>query len=112
MASETVNALLTYKSYAVTARKLGITVPALRDRVKRYKLQPIIDECVRDARNTLILHSEESANKLIDLTNSDDENVALKASESVLDRTGVTKSECNNTQVNILNNMSVEFVED
>jgi transcriptional regulator of acetoin/glycerol metabolism len=95
--AQTVAALLTTSSITEAAKQLGISRPNLHERINNYGLQETLNDIRANAVNELILGSNKAARKLVQQVDSDDEKVAQSASNSILDRAGVTKSDKNTT---------------
>lgn len=102
LASETLLAVTTSETGQEAADKLGISRQHLYRRIKEYGLTDKILVLREDALNELTLGSMKAAQKLVKLIDSDNETIAKGASESVLDRAGVTKSDSSSN--NTINN--------
>jgi len=106
---QTVNALTTSVTQTEAAYMLGITPAALNKRLKSYpevrrSIEFIQKQAVDYAKRRLRNYAPKASDRLVELIDSNSEDMQLKASVQVLDRVGVTKEDPKaNIQVNILN---------
>lgn len=91
LASETLIAVLTSDTISEAAEKLGISRQMVHVRITKYELQDKIKNLLDDARMELQVGSTKAARSLVKLLDSDDERTVKAASDSILDRVGLTK---------------------
>lgn len=113
LAAETLIAVTTSETIQEAADKLGISRTQTHNRIKQYGLQEKILALKEDALAELTLGGAKAARNLVSKIDSTNESVSLGASNSVLDRIGLTKQDTSNTttiQFNI-NNSARKFVD-
>lgn len=93
IASETLIAVTTSEDIGEAAEKLGISRKQVYERINKYELKDKIIALKQNAIMELSATSIKAARRIGKLIDSDDERVALAASNSNLDRIGVTKSD-------------------
>jgi len=93
LAAETLLAVTQSEDMYEAAEKLGITRKQVYERINKYDLREKILKLKEDALLELSTTSIKAARKIGSLIDSDDEKIALAASNSNLDRVGVTKSD-------------------
>jgi len=93
LAAETLLAVTTSDNIEQAAEKLGITRQQVHWRIKEYELKDKIVALKENALLELSTTSVKAARKIGKLIDSDDEKIALAASNSNLDRIGLTKSD-------------------
>jgi len=93
LAAETLLAVTTSDNIEQAAEKLGITRQQVHWRIKEYELKDKIVALKENALLELSTTSVRAARKIGKLIDSDDEKIALAASNSNLDRIGLTKSD-------------------
>ena len=71
----------------------------MHERIVKYELKEKIQQLKENALTELTLGAPKAAQKLVKLIDSDNEQIAKTASDSVLDRVGVTKSDNTNTNI-------------
>ena len=99
LATETLIAVTTSETIREAAEKLNISQKQVFERIKKYELKDKILTLKEDALLELSTTSVKAARRIGTLIDSDDEKVALAASNSNLDRVGVTKSDNTNTNI-------------
>ena len=99
LATETLIAVTTSETIREAAEKLNISQKQVFERIKKYELKDKILTLKEDALLELSTTSVKAARRIGTLIDSDDEKVALAASNSNLDRVGVTKSDSTNTNI-------------
>jgi transposase-like protein len=97
-ASDTMQAILETDTMTAAAKKLGIKRQTLYERVDRFDLRDQIADLRHNALLELLASSTKASRKLIKHMDSEDEKVSLAASNSVLDRTGITKQDNSGTK--------------
>lgn len=97
LAAETLIAVTSSDTIQQAADLLGISRKQVHERIVKYELKEKILQLKENALTELTMGAPKAARKLISLIDSDDEKVAKSASDSVLDRAGVTKSDNNST---------------
>lgn len=107
LAAETLLAVTTSETMDEAAKKLGISRKQVYWRIKEYELKEKIVTLKEDALAELSMGATKAARKLVTLIDSESEQIAKSASDSVLDRIGVTKGDT--TNVNIFQG-DVQFV--
>ena len=107
LAAETLLAVTTSETMDEAAKKLGISRQQIYKRIDKYELKEKIVALRENALNELTVGSVKAARKLVTLIDSESEQIAKSASDSVLDRIGVTKGDA--TNVNIFQG-DVQFV--
>ena len=93
LAAETLLAVTQSENMQEAADKLGITRKQVYERINKYELREKILKLKEDALLELSTTSIRAARKIGTLIDSYDEKIALAASNSNLDRVGVTKSD-------------------
>lgn len=93
LAAETLIAVTTSETIQEAADKLGISRTQTHNRIKQYGLQEKILALKEDAITELTLGGTKAARNLISKIDSENESVSLNASNSVLDRVGLTKQD-------------------
>lgn len=91
LAGETLIAVILSDTIQEAATKLGITRQMVHERINKYELKDKIANLKEQALIELHMGTTKAARKLITLIDSEDEKVAKAASDSVLDRVGLTK---------------------
>ena len=103
LASETLLAVVMSNTVQEAADKLGITRQMVHERIKRYELKDKIAELRNHALLDLQMGASKAAQKLVRLVESENEAVARAASDSVLDRVGLTKADSSEQKGNTFN---------
>lgn len=93
LASETIVAVVMSNTIQEAADKLGITRQMVHERITKYDLKDRITELKTHALTELQLGATKAAQKLVSHIDSPDEKTSLAASNSVLDRVGLTKTD-------------------
>lgn len=109
LAAETLIAVTSSENIQGAADLLGISRKQVHERIVKYELKEKILQLKEHALTELTMGAPKAARKLITLIDSDDEKVAKAASDSVLDRVGVTKSDNNSN--NTINNFGQILVD-
>lgn len=97
LAAETLVAVTTHETIGEAAQALGISRKQVHERIVKYELKEKILALKEQALLELTVSGSKAARKLSQLIDSENETVAKSASDSVLDRIGVTKSDNGNT---------------
>ena len=103
LASETLLAVVMSNTVQEAADKLGITRQMVHERINRYELKDKIAELRAHALLDLQMGASKAAQKLVRLVDSENETVARAASDSVLDRVGLTKADTGDGKGNTFN---------
>lgn len=110
--NQTVSALVETNGNKTAASKIiGISVQALIARTKTHpvileKLEQFRSMLIEDARAKILFTAPIAADKLSNLvTSGESQRMQFDAALQVLDRSGITKPNENNIQVNVLNNL-------
>lgn len=93
LAAETLVAVLLSENMQQAADRLGISRQHLYVRIDKYDLKDKIADLKEKAQLELYAGVTKAANKLVELIDSQDEQMAKDASESILDRVGLTKAD-------------------
>ena len=93
LASETLLAVVMSDTVQQAADKLGISRQMVHERINRYDLKDKIAALKEQAIVELHLGTTKAAQKLVGLLDSEDEKVVKAASDSILDRVGLTKAD-------------------
>lgn len=96
LAAETLIAVTTSETIQEAADKLGISRTQTHARINSYGLKEKILALKEDALSELTVGSVKAARNLVKLVDSENESVSLGASNSVLDRIGLTKQDQGN----------------
>ena len=99
LAAETLIAVTSSTTIQEAADILGITRKQVHERIVKYELKERIQQLKENALTELTMGAPKAAQKLVKLIDSDNEQIAKTASDSVLDRVGVTKSDNQNTNI-------------
>jgi predicted DNA-binding protein (UPF0251 family) len=99
LASETLIAVTTSETVDEAAEKLGISRQQVYKRIDKYELKEKIVALKENAILEISMGATKAARKLNALVDSEDNKIALGASNSVLDRVGITKGDSNNTNI-------------
>ena len=99
LAAETLIAVTTSEDIDEAAEKLGISRQQVYKRIAKYELKEKIIALKEDALLELSTTSIKAARRIGTLIDSQDEKVALAASNSNLDRIGLTKSDSNTNNI-------------
>ena len=99
LAAETLIAVTSSTSIQEAADILGISRKQVHERIVKYELKERILQLKENALTELTMGAPKAAQKLVKLIDSDNEQIAKTASDSVLDRVGVTKSDNQNTNI-------------
>lgn len=102
LASETLLAVVMSDTVQEAATKLGISRQMVHERINRYELKDKIKNLKDEAMIELHLGTNKAARKMVQLIDSENENIAKAASAEVLDRVGLTKADTGNS--NTINN--------
>lgn len=102
LASETLLAVVMSDTVQEAATKLGISRQMVHERINRYELKDKIKNLKDEAMVELHLGTNKAARKMVQLIDSENENIAKAASAEVLDRVGLTKADTGNG--NTINN--------
>jgi hypothetical protein len=109
LAAETLIAVTSSDNIQGAADILGISRKQVHERIVKYELKDKILQLKENALVELTMGAPKAARKLITLVDSQDEKVAKSASDSILDRAGVTKSDQNtNNTINNFGQMVLE----
>lgn len=112
LAGETLIAVILSDTIQEAADKLGITRQMVHERINKYELKDKIQNLREQALVELHMGTTKAARKLITLIDSEDEKVAKAASDSVLDRVGLTKPDNNSEKggntFNFINNANFD----
>lgn len=93
LASETLLAVVMSKTIQEAAGKLGITRQMVHERITKYELKDKITALKTNALTELEVGATKAAQNLVSKIDSEDEKTSLAASNSVLDRVGLTKAD-------------------
>lgn len=99
LAAETLLAVTTSETMDEAAKKLGISRQQIYKRIDKYELKEKIVALRENALNELTVGSVKAARKLVTLIDSESEQIAKSASDSVLDRIGLTKGDTTNVNI-------------
>lgn len=99
LAAETLLAVTTSETMDEAAKKLGISRQQIYKRIDKYGLKEKIVALRENALNELSVGSVKAARKLVTLIDSESEQIAKSASDSVLDRIGLTKGDTTNVNI-------------
>lgn len=99
LAAETFMAVTTSDTGQEAADKLGITRQQVYWRIKEYGLTDRIKAIKEDALAELHFGATKAARNLVQKIDSENEAISKSASDSVLDRIGLTKSDNSNTNI-------------
>lgn len=99
MAAETLIAVVSSETIQEAADKLGITRQRVHDRINKYQLKDKILALKEDALMELSVGATKAARNLVKKIDSENEQVSKSASDSILDRIGLTKSDTTNTNI-------------
>jgi hypothetical protein len=103
LAAETLIAVTSSETIQEAADMLGISRKQVHERLVKYELKDKILALKENALTELTMGAPKAARKLINLIDSENEAVSKSASDSVLDRVGVTKSDSSsNNTINIV----------
>lgn len=91
VATETLIAILSSNSMQEAADQLNISRQAVYMRVEKYDLTDKIKQLREEALLELQLGTGKAARRLVKLVDSDNDGIAKAASDSILDRVGLTK---------------------
>jgi hypothetical protein len=109
LAAETLIAVTSSETIQEAADQLGISRKQVHERIVKYELKDKILQLKENALLELTMGAPRAARKLLNLIDSDNEKIAKSASDSVLDRAGVTKSDSNaNSTINNFGQMVVQ----
>jgi hypothetical protein len=103
LASETLLAVVMSDTIQQAADKLGISRQMVHERINKYDLTEKIKDLKQNAIVELHLGTTKAAQKLVSLLDSQDEKVVKAASDSILDRVGLTKADNNEQKGNTFN---------
>lgn len=93
LASETIVAVVMSSTIQEAADKLGITRQMVHERITKYDLKEKIAALKVNALTELQVGATKAAQNLVSKIDSPDEKTSLAASNSVLDRVGLTKAD-------------------
>ena len=93
LASETIVAVVMSNTIQEAADKLGITRQMVHERITKYDLKDRITDLKTNALTELQVGATKAAQNLVSKIDSEDEKTSLAASNSVLDRVGLTKAD-------------------
>lgn len=99
LAAETFMAVISSDTGQEAANKLGITRQQVYWRIKEYGLTEKIKAIKEDALAELHFGATKAARNLVQKIDSENEAISKSASDSVLDRIGLTKSDSTNTNI-------------
>jgi hypothetical protein len=101
LAAETLIAVTSSENIQQAADILGISRKQVHERIVKYELKEKILQLKENALIELTLGASKAARNLVNKLDSENEAVSKAASDSILDRVGVTKSDNTSNNVNI-----------
>jgi len=99
LAAETLIAVTSSETIQEAADQLGISRKQVHERIVKYELKDKILQLKENALMELSVGATKAARNLVSKLDSENEQVSKSASDSILDRIGVTKSDTTNTNI-------------
>lgn len=112
----------TYVLFGLCDQDIAIAMNITEDQVTRIKMldafdaminkmsQAIVEQHSDDVRTMIAQHSKQAARRVVNLVNSDDDNVAFRAAQDVLDRAGHRPADVVEHRMRLDGGLTIEYV--